>query len=241
MSIPENVATVKGLQNMSVASIDLKTADLEELVDLAAAKKTKMDFAKAELDVVNAEIQSRAVQFQEDRHIKFTSWYGSGKAAADVTVAQSFDILNIVKLRELLGDELVNLKVKIKPADVKYDVDADFKRALTAIILDDYERNLTIPDVVDRAGWCAEDPKSRASLLKKLKGDYKKDKKAVLAALNMSENEIDVDAELYLIYQIRNWTLICAYFDEEHFEEAAAAIKRCVTVDETVKIALKVG
>ena len=229
------------LKDRPVAAMNLKELPGEELVDLAAAKKTRLDFIKAELDVVNAEIQNRAVAFQEDRHIKFTEWAGSGKALASVAVAQKFDILNYSKLKELLGAELVGEKVRVKPAEIKYDVDDAFKRALTAVVLDDYERDMTVPEVVEKSGWCAEDPKKKASLLKKLKGDYKKDKKAVLDALNMQENEINIDEELYLIYQIQNWKLITAFFEEATFEETAESIKRCILVDETVKIGLRAG
>ncbi len=240
----ENTRELKERQELKdrpVATINLQELPVEELVDLAAAKKIKVDFAKAELDVISAEIQNRAVAFQEDRHIKFTEWAGSGKALASVAVAQKFDILNYFKLKELLGAELVGEKVRIKPAEIKYDIDDAFKRALTAVILDDYEREMTIPEVVEKSGWCAEDPKKKASLLKKLKGDYKRDKKAVLDALNMRENEINIDEELYLIYQIQNWKLILAFFDEARFEETAESIKRCILVDETVKIGLRAG
>ena len=96
-------------------------------------------------------------------------------------------------------------------------------------------------EVVEKSGWCAEDPKKKTALLKKLKGDYKKDKKAVLDALNMQENEINIDEELYLIYQIQNWKLILAFFEEATFEKTAESIKRCILVDETVKIGLRAG
>lgn len=232
---------LKELQELSIAKMNLKEQNTAKLVELAAAKKRKMDFAKAELDTVTAEIQNRAIQFQDDRHIKFTEWKGTGRAVAAVTVAQTFDILNYYKLKELLGKELIEEKIKIKPQEIKYDVDANFKRALTAIILGDYERDLTVETVVEKAGWCAGDPKTKTALLKKLKGDYKKDKKAVLDVLHMQEGEIDLDAELYYIYQIKNWDLIQAYFPEDDFDQVAEEVKRCIMVDETAKIGLRVG
>lgn len=57
----------------------------------------------------------------------------------------------------------------------------------------------------------------------------------------MQENEINIDEELYLIYQIQNWKLITAFFEETTFEETAESIKRCILVDETVKIGLRAG
>lgn len=230
----------KDLQNTAVATMNLKEMDTSDLIDLAAAKKAKADFAAVECNIVTAEIQDRVLHYLDDRHIKFTERAGTGRTVVSVTVAQTVDILNYPQLRSLLGTELADEKVSIKKPEVKYDIDKLFKQALTAIILDDYERNMTIEDVLDKAGWCADDPKKKASLLKKLKGEYKADKKTVLAALNMTEDDIDIDTELYLIYQIHNWQLIAAFFDEETFEETAEQIKRYVTVNETVKVGIKI-
>ncbi len=230
----------KDLQNTAVATMNLKEMDTSDLIDLAAAKKAKADFAAVECNIVTAEIQDRVLHYLDDRHIKFTERAGTGRNVVSVTVAQNVDILNYPKIRNLLGAELADEKVSIKKPEVKYDIDKLFKQALTAIILDDYERNMTIEDVLDKAGWCADDPKKKASLLKKLKGEYKADKKTVLAALNMTEDDIDIDTELYLIYQINNWRLIRAFFDEDTFEQTAAEIKRYVTVNETVKVGIKI-
>lgn len=230
----------KDLQNTAVATMNLKEMDTSDLIDLAAAKKAKADFAAVECNIVTAEIQDRVLHYLDDRHIKFTERAGTGRTVVSVTVAQNVDILNYPKIRNLLGAELADEKVSIKKPEVKYDIDKLFKQALTAIILDDYERNMTIEDVLDKAGWCADDPKKKASLLKKLKGEYKADKKTVLAALNMTEDDIDIDTELYLIYQINNWRLIRAFFDEDTFEQTAAEIKRYVTVNETVKVGIKI-
>lgn len=230
----------KDLQNTAVATMNLKEMDTSDLIDLAAAKKAKADFATVECNIVTAEIQDRVLHYLDDRHIKFTERAGTGRTVVSVTVAQTVDILNYPQLRSLLGTELADEKVCIKKPEVKYDIDKLFKQALTAIILDDYERHMTIEDVLDKAGWCADDQKKKASLLKKLKGEYKADKKTVLAALNMTEDDIDIDTELYLIYQIHNWQLIAAFFDEETFEETAEQIKRYVTVNETVKVGIKI-
>ena len=230
----------KDLQNTAVATMNLKDMDTSDLIDLAAAKKAKADFAAVECNIVTAEIQDRVLHYLDDRHIKFTERAGTGRTVVSVTVAQTVDILNYPQFRSLLGRELADEKVSIKKPEVKYDIDKLFKQALTAIILDDYERNMTIEDVLDKAGWCADDPKKKASLLKKLKGEYKADKKTVLAALNMTEDDIDIDTELYLIYQINNWRLIRAFFDEDTFEQTAAEIKRYVTVNETVKVGIKI-
>jgi hypothetical protein len=224
--------------DLAVATANLRGMDIAELIDFAIAKKSKADFAKAELEVINAEIQDRAINFQEDRHIKFTEWHGSEKALATVTVASTMDILNIVKLKDVLGKELVDEKIRVKQ-DIKYDIDASFKRALIALILDDYDDKMSIDEVIDATEWCVGNPEKKATIKKKLKGDYKKDKKVILDALNLSDEQIDIDTELFIIYQIKNFELIKAYFDIDSLDEVKELVKRYVTVDETAKIGLK--
>lgn len=224
--------------DLAVATANLRGMDIAELIDFAIAKKSKADFAKAELEVINAEIQDRAINFQEDRHIKFTEWHGSEKALATVTVASTMDILNIVKLKDVLGKELVDEKIRVKQ-DIKYDIDASFKRALIALILDDYDDKMSIDEVIDATEWCVGNPEKKTTIKKKLKGDYKKDKKVILDALNLSDEQIDIDTELFIIYQIKNFELIKAYFDIDSLDEVKELVKRYVAVDETAKIGLK--
>lgn len=138
----------KDLQNTAVATMNLKDMDTSDLIDLAAAKKAKADFAAVECNIVTAEIQDRVLHYLDDRHIKFTERAGTGRTVVSVTVAQTVDILNYPQFRSLLGTELADEKVSIKKPEVKYDIDKLFKQALTAIILDDYERNMTIEDVL---------------------------------------------------------------------------------------------
>lgn len=51
-----------------------------------------------------------------------------------------------------------------------------------------------------------------------------------------------MDTELFLIGKIINWQLIEAFFDtenEDKFNKLKNEIKKCIIVDETVKIAAK--
>ena len=84
----------KGMEDIAIAKLDLTNLDTSYLIELAIAKKKKSDFAKAELDAITAQIQNRAIEYQEARHIKFTELKGEGSGFASVTVAGSLDILN---------------------------------------------------------------------------------------------------------------------------------------------------
>lgn len=223
---------------MAVANINLRTLDIDELIDFAIAKKKIADLAEAELVVIKKEMQERAASFQTDRHIKFTEWYGSDKSIASITTASTMEIKNFTKLKGLLGKEFVGEKVKEK-RPVKYVVEDNFKRALIALKTGDYESKTSIDDVIDTAGWCEGNPDKKALLKKSLKGEYKKDKKSVLASLNLSDKECDIDTELFLIYQIKNFELIKAFFDVSKLEEIRERLEGIVEVSESIRIGLK--
>lgn len=222
----------------AVANVNLRSLDIEELIDFAIAKKKIADLAGAELDVIKKEMQERAVSFQDDRHIKFTEWHGSDKSIASITTASTMEIKNFTKLKNLLGKEFVGEKVKEK-RPVKYVVEDKFKRALIALKTGDYESNTSIDDVIDSAGWCEGNPDKKALLKKSLKGEYKKDKKSVLTSLNLSDKECDIDTELFLIYQIKNFELIKAFFDVAKLEEIRERLEGVVEVSESIRIGLK--
>ena len=223
---------------MAVANVNLRSLDIDELIDFAIAKKKVSDLAEAELVVIKKEMQERAASFQADRHIKFTEWHGSDKSIASITTASTMEIKNFTKLKGLLGKEFVGEKVKEK-RPVKYVVEDNFKRALIALKTGDYESKTSIDDVIDSAGWCEGNPDKKALLKKSLKGEYKKDKKSVLSSLNLSDRECDIDTELFLIYQIKNFELIKAFFDVSKLVEIRERLEGVVEGSESIRIGLK--
>lgn len=216
---------------------DLSKFDTKELIDIAATKKAMADRISKEFDTVSAELQARAVAFQEDRHLKFSEWFGN-KASAGITVSQKLDIINLQALKQVLGSELVEDKIKIK-LETKLELDKSFKQAIIALITKDYISNLSIEDVIKKAGWGASDINKQVLLSKKLKGDYKADKKSISQVLNVEPEKLDIDEELYFIYQIKNYKLIRAFFDTDRLSEVTETLKRYIAVDETPKIAIK--
>lgn len=222
--------------NQEVDSGNLTQSRLPVLIQRAAEKDRQIKAASKELDAIKAELQSRAEQILEEHNIKFTEFFGDKNSYVAVSVAQTLDVLNMQKVQELLGAELLRDKITEKPVETKYEYDKKFKQALIAVITGDYDNEFTVEEIVTNAGWCATDSQKKV-LLKKLKGEYKGDRKAVYAILN--REDIDIDIELYYIYKIKNWELIQAYFDMEGFKSVEEMIKKYVTVSETPKIELK--
>lgn len=231
-----NQSKKKEWEDASVSKMDLQALETSQLVELALAKKRKRDFADAELDAVNAQLQIRAALYQEEKHIKFTEFQGQGSGFASVTMAASLEVVNFPKLLEFFGSWWEEA-VKIKPQETKYVFDNNFKKAVLALILGDYEPDMSLDTLLENTGWCNESHQKTA-LIKKLKGDYKKDKKTICDMLSLSSEE-DMDVELYMIYQIKNWELIKSYFDTSKLEEAKEVLSRYMTASEIVKIGLK--
>lgn len=222
---------------MSVDLEVLKSMDIKSLVDFLAVKNKTMNQVKKETDVIKAEVQARGIQILEDKNIKFTEFNGNEHATASVTSAYSLSILNYINLRNLLG-EIVEDKVK-RVQKTDFDIDKTFNKALTILFTGCYNREYTVEQILDSASFELTD-KQKTLLLKKLKGTYAQDKAAILAVLGKEDGDLDIDEELYYIYQIKNWELLQAFIPEDKtLEELEQAIKKCIVVEESVKIGVK--
>ena len=76
-------------------------------------------------------------------------------------------------------------------------------------------------------------------LLKKLKGDYVKDKDVLTSVLGYEPgNTPDFDVELWYIYRIKNGELIRAVLPEEFLNETIGEIRKCLIVDSKTAITI---
>lgn len=217
---------------------ELKTMDSGRLADLVLQLKREQEDTKQEIDAAVAELQTRAERITSDRNIKFTEFHGS-QGCCSVTTAQSFEVLNLPRLRELLGKELVDQKIAVEMVE-KQKPDPRFREALTAVFLNEYNTEYTIPEIVrEIASTYGLDSAAEQLLIKKLKGDYKKDRKALVDILGILDEEFDLDEELYYIYQIKKYELIKAFINEEQLPALTEQLKKCMIVEETVKVEVK--
>lgn len=218
---------------------EIAAADSSELIDILIEKEKEAAELKTYIDILKGEIQTRGVRVLEERNTKYIEFFGESSGIASVQIAQKMEILNYFKLEEMLGKEFVEEKIKRVPADVKYTVDKKFQQAITALVTGDYAMGYTLEEVVE---GITKDQKQRNLLLKKLKGDYKSDKKTICSVLGVADSELSMDTELFLIGKIVNWQLIEAFFDtenEDKFNKLRSEVKKCIMVDDTVKIATK--
>lgn len=206
-----------------------------ELTDILITSQKKAAEIKQEIDAVKGEIQTRGLKVLDERNQKFIEFFGNSIGIASVTIAQKLEILNYFRLAELFGEEFISEKVKRIP-DVKYDIDTKFNQALIALVTEDYEADTTLEEALDALDATST---QRELIKKKLKGDYKKDRKVISDVLKIDERNMSYDAELFFISKIMNYQLITSFFDEKRLNEIRTELKKCILVDETVKIAAK--
>lgn len=230
----------KKLEEIVVDKLDLEKCETNFLIEMAIRKTKVLNELKDEIDKLSSEIQVRAIDYSEQRHVKFTELKGQGSGLASVTVANGLEVLNYTMLEAYFGKELLKEKIKIKPQGIKYDFDAGFKKAIMALLYNDYESKISLNELIDSFSFVKGDVAKKDTLLKKLKGDYKKDKKLIFDMLNKkASDDFDIDIELYLIYQIKNYEYIKAYFDTDKLEETKDILNCYLSATQTPKISLK--
>lgn len=191
---------------------------------------------RAIMNSYKAELQARGLALMEDHNVKYVKFYGSEGSAA-ITDSMSLDILNPDKLKELVGDGVYGMKVK---TDVKttYKFDARFEKALKAVFTGDYTFETTLEEFLDEMS-IKPDASQKKLLLKKLKGEFEKDKETLISVL-VPEGEAapDFDVELWYIYRIKNAELIRAFLPEEMLDCTMEGIKKSIFVESKTSITL---
>lgn len=83
------------------------------------------------------------------------------------------------------------------------------------------------------------DDKQKKLLLKKLKGEFEKDKETLISVL-VPEGEAapDFDVELWFIYRIKNGELIKAFLPEEMIDATIEGIRKSIFVETKTSITL---
>ena len=212
---------------------DIKKMTNEELVSACVRIDREQRESRAALNRCKAELQARGLALMDDYNIRYIKFYGEEGSAA-IMDSMSLDILNPDKLKALVGG-VYDMKVKAE-TKTSYKCDSKFERALKAIFTGDY--------IFEELGDCLDemsikaDKKQKRLLVKKLKGDYEKDKETLLSILAPEGEEPDLDVELWYIYRIKNGELIRAFLPEEMLEETIKDIRKCILVETKTSVTL---
>lgn len=212
---------------------DIKKMTNGELVSACVQIDREQRESRAALNRYKAELQARGLALMDDYNIRYIKFFGEEGSAA-IMDSMSLDILNPDKLKTLVGG-VYDMKVKAE-TKTSYKCDSKFERALKAIFTGDYSFE-NLEDFLDEMS-IKPDEKQKKLLLKKLKGDYEKDKETLLSVLAPEGEEPDLDIELWYIYRIKNGELIRAFLPEEMLEEAIRDIRKCILVETKTSVTL---
>lgn len=177
-----------------------KSMTNEELIGACVTLDREQKKSRAMLNGYKAELQARGLALMEDHNVKYVKFYG-GEGSAAITDSMSLDILNPDKLKELVGEGVYNMKVR-EETKTTYKYDGKFEKALKAIFTGDYTFETTLDEFLEEMS-IKPDAKQKKLLMKKLKGEFEKDKDTLISVLVPEGQEApDFDVELWYIYRI---------------------------------------
>lgn len=192
--------------------------------------------SRALMNSYRAELQARGLALMEDHNVRYVKFYGDGGSAA-IMDSMSLDILNPDKLKELVGEGVYNMKVR-EDTKTSYKFDSKFEKALKAIFTGDYTFETTLVEFLGEMS-IKPDERQKKLLLKKLKGEFEKDKETLISVLVQEGQETpDFDVELWYIYRIKNGELIRAFLPEEMIDATIEGIRKSILVETKTSITL---
>lgn len=206
--------------------------NIKATIDELAELKQQGKLIKDKIDLKTKELQEQCVAVFEDRNIKTTEVYGTNNNSAIATYSQKLEILNYQALENIIDKNLLNEKIE-RRQEVKYDIDEKFKEAIIIFYTNDYMKDLTIEELV-KVEFSELDNKVQNLLIKKLKGNYKADKKLLRKYIP----DKDLDVELFTINKIKNYDKVKAFFNVDD-KELKENLKKYIRLNETVKITIK--
>nr|DAO68174.1 MAG TPA: hypothetical protein [Caudoviricetes sp.] len=213
-----------------------KSMTNEELIGACVTLDREQKKSRAMLNGYKAELQARGLALMEDHNVKYVKFYG-GEGSAAITDSMSLDILNPDKLKELVGEGVYNMKVK-EETKTTYKYDSKFEKALKAIFTGDYTFETTLEEFLEEMS-IKPDAKQKKLLMKKLKGEFEKDKETLISVLVPEGQEApDFDVELWYIYRIKNGELIRAFLPEEMLDSTIERIRKSILVETKTSITL---
>lgn len=211
--------------------------NVEQLVSQAVALDKEQKYCKRKLDTVKAKLQSKGLAMIDDRNVKYIKFYSEDGSVA-VGDSYKMDVLRPDKLKDILSEELWMAKVK-ESTETKYSYDPKLEQMLKAVFTEDYTFECSLEEFLDEMS-VKPDSKQKKLLLKKLKGDYAKDRETLLSVFGYEDDDTapDFEVELYYIYKIKNGELIRAFHPEECLSQTIEDIKKCLIVESKTSITI---
>lgn len=202
--------------------------NIEQKVSKAIKIDRRIKSDKKELDSIKAELQAEALQEMENKNLKYIEYFGTEGSCA-VAYKEKFEVDNLPELTRVVG-EVITGKVT-KEEKVKITVEDKFKKALVVLYSGEFKQH----DITKILKDLYLDDKQIKMALKKLKGDYFKDKE-LLESLGAKS---DLEEELDAIREQKNYELVERFFNLNDID--IDRLKKSISVEETLSIGFNYG
>ena len=216
----------------------------KDLIDMTVAATKVAEDAKSALEKYKAEIQNRGLAILKDQNNRYCKIYGTNGSYVAVSDPQELDILNMDRLKAAIGEGVYKGRVT-ETTKTTYTLDKKLEKALKAIATNDYTYEYTLEEFLGQMSVPVTAGQKEV-LVRRLKGDYKTDKRTLLTVLGYMTNEMteeaaeaaapNLDMDLYYISKIKNAELIQAFLPDEGIDWSVDEIKRSMIVTSKLKL-----
>ncbi len=226
---------------IETASLDLRIKTPEEIkaeqvkryVDEFAALSLEAERIKNRMDWLKGYFETLATDDLKDTKLLTASYWGSQNSRVTVTNTATVKPVSLTMVKKLLG-EISGDFIKTETTDKMTD---PCKKLLAMAAQGNYTEG-SLEDVIRQI---SADPKIQATLRKRLKGRYEKDKAMLEKVAGLPEREASDWA--YLAAEVINWEWLTQVLQAASWEgspqEAIDIIRAAVIVEESIKVGIE--
>lgn len=213
-----------GMKPPELPVID-KQMQIAGKIDWAMQLDRNIKNYKKELDKVKAELQALALEDMENKNIKYVQGFGN-LGSFEAMYKEKLEIDNFALLIAVLGNVATD-KVTRK-VEVKFDIETRFKQSLIALLKGEFKEH-NLDEILENMGL---EGRALTVAKKKLKGEYRADKKLLESLGVKGEREEELDA----IREVKNLELAQRYFDLASID--MEKLQKALYLEETLSITL---
>ena len=224
--------------------MELNKLSNKELIDMTVTATKVAEDAKSALEKYKAEIQNRGLAILKDQNNRYCRIYGTNGNYVAVSEPQELDVLNMDRLKAAIGEGVYKDRVT-ETTKTTYTLDKKLEKALKAIATNDYTYEYTLDEFLEQMSVPVTSGQKEV-LVRRLKGDYKTDKKTLLTVLGYMTNDMteedaeaaapNMDMDLFYISKIKNAELIQAFLPDEGVDWSVDEVKRSMIVTSKLKL-----
>lgn len=183
---------------------------------------------KREKDSITAKFQAYGLEQLENKNLKYIEIAGN-EGSCNVGYKEKLTVDNFERLKTVCGS-IVEAKTKIVMEPKFEFTDKKFSSALIALYKQEYKEH----DLTKMLRELGMDDSQIKTALKKLKGEYFKDK-ALLESFGV--NDESLEEELDMVREHRNYELVTRYFDPATID--LEELRKAIFVEDSLTVGYK--